>query len=318
MIKKLLTLFLCMSLLPGCSQRTMFENPAVSEAKVTDRTRAGDILAKLPLPAEQLAVAVYDFQDQTGQFRNNGSYTEYSSAVTKGGQAILINALMQAGDDRWFTIAERGGLKNLLQERQIIKLTRNEYLGANGEKLPPLPPMIYGGILLEGGIISYDSNVITGGAGATYLGIGAATQYHRDLVTVYLRAVNIQTGKIIRSVTSSKTVFSTLVDGNLLKYITFDRLLQAEAGFTVNEPTQLAVRQAIETAVYSLIMEGTLHDLWHFKDPVAGKKAIDEYLARRDGPNPGMNQHPEVKKEQVAPVAKSDGAAPVKKSSLVD
>ena len=173
--------------------------------------------------------------------------------------------------------------------------------------------MIYGGMLLEGGIISYDSNVVTGGLGATYLGIGAATQYHRDLVTVYLRAVNIQTGKIIRSVTSSKTVFSTLIDGNLLKYITFDRLLQAEAGLTVNEPTQLAVRQAIETAVYSLIMEGAMHNNWHFNDPVAGQKAIDEYLMRRDGANPDIKPNP--KEDQAAtPVTKSDEFFTVKTS----
>lgn len=281
---KSFSLCVCASLiaLAGCSQKQMFENESVSEAKVTDRTRAGDILATLPQPSEKIAVAVYDFQDQTGQFKNNEKYTDYSSAVTKGGYAILIKALLDAGNKQWFTVTERGGLKNLLSERQIIKVMRSEYLPPGATPLPNLPPLVYGGMMIEGGIISYDSNIVTGGAGATYLGIGASAQYHRDMVTVYLRAVNIQTGEVLLSVTSSKTLFSTSLDSNVLKYVTFDRLLQAEAGFSVNEPTQLAVRQAIEAAVYSMVMEGAIDHLWDFKDPAAGQAAMQQYLQRRD------------------------------------
>ncbi len=272
----------CVSLLSACTSEQMYENSQVKEANVTDRTRAGSILTGIPAPSEKVAVALYDFQDQTGQFKNNDKFTDYSSAVTKGGHAILTKALLDAGNRRWFTVTERGGLKDLLQERSIIKVMRNEY-HPGGEQLPPLPPLVYGGMLIEGGIVSYDSNIITGGAGAIYLGIGGNVQYHRDLVTVYLRAVSIQTGEVLLSVTSSKTIFSTSVDSNVLKYITFDRLLQAEAGFTVNEPTQLCVRQAIETAVYSMIMEGAIDKFWDFQDQAAGQRAIAEYTSRRDG-----------------------------------
>ncbi len=275
----LLSLFFA---LPGCAG-FMFENAVVSEAQVTDQTRAGKLLAELPEPEQKVPVVVYDFGDQTGQFRNNSSYTDYSSAVTKGGYSILVKALLDAGNHQWFRVAERGGLKNLLQERQIIKAMRGQYLGPNKDKLPLLPPMLYGGMLIEGGIISYDSNVLTGGAGALYLGIGASAQYRRDIVGVYLRATNIQTGEVLLSVNSSKTIFSASVDLNALKYLTIDNLLQSEVGFTVNEPTQFGVRQAIETAVYSMIMEGALNDLWTFKDPEAGQAAIAEYLHRRDG-----------------------------------
>jgi curli production assembly/transport component CsgG len=279
-------LLISLSVLCGCSDRTLMQNSLVEEAQVSDHTRAGDILEALPAPANKTPVALYEFQDQTGQFKYNDKYTDYSSAVTKGAHAILTKALIDSGHHQWFTVVERGGLKNLIQERQIIKSMRNEYLGPNGTKLPELPSLIYGGMLIEGGIISYDTNVITGGAGATYLGIGASAQYRRDLVTVYLRAVNIQTGEVVLSVTSSKTIFSTSLDSTVLKYITFDKLLQAEAGFSVNEPTQLAVRQAIETAVYSMIMEGALDHLWSFANPADGQRAIDEYLKRRDSKMP--------------------------------
>ncbi len=281
--KKLIVVVLLFSPLVGCTPQEMYENEHVKEAQVTDRTRAGTILENLPPSSEKVAVSLYDFQDMTGQFKNNDKYSDFSSAVTKGGLSILTKALLDAGNKKWFTVTERGGLKDLLQERQIIKVMRSEYRTPDGQKLPELPPLIYGGMLLQGGIVGYDSNVVTGGAGALYLGLGANAKYARDVVTVYLRAVSIQTGEVLLSVTSSKTIYSTSVDTNVLKYITFDRLLQAEAGFSLNEPVQLATRQAIETSVYSMIMEGAIEGLWDFKDKAAGQRAIAEYIARRDG-----------------------------------
>jgi len=256
----------------------------VEEAKVSDTTRSDEILKNLPLPAERIPVAVYDFQDQTGQFKESDTTTDYSSAVTKGGLAVLMNALSDAGRHKWFMVTERGGLKDLIQERQIITTMRNEYVDPHSpQPLPALPPLIYAGMMIEGGIIFYDSNVMTGGAAASYFSIGANTSYRRDIVTVYLRAVSVSTGEVLTSVTSSKTVFSYGAGANILHYFSFDRLLEAEAGFTVNEPSQLAVRQAIETGLYSLIMEGAIDHLWQFSDPEAGKKAVAEYIQRRDG-----------------------------------
>lgn len=285
--KKLLIFVLLFLPLTACSPEELYQNDYVKEAHITDRTRAGQILEKLPAASEKTTVSLYDFQDMTGQFKNNEKYSEFSSAVTKGGLSILTKALLDAGNKGWFTVTERGGLKDLLQERQIIKVMRNEY-APDGTKPPELPPLIYSGMMLQGGIIGYDSNVITGGAGALYLGIGANTRYARDVVTVYLRVVSVQTGEVVLSVTSSKTIFSTSVDSNVLKYITFDRLLQAEAGFSLNEPVQLATRQAIETAVYSIVMEGAIQGMWDFKDAAAGKRAIDEYVTRRDGQGGGL------------------------------
>ena len=142
---------------------------------------------------------------------------------------------------------ERGGLKDLLQERQIIGLMRDQYTLPNGAKLGPLPPLLYAGMLIEGGIVGYDSNVITGGIGAKYLGIGGDIKHQRDIVTVDLRAVNIANGQVMLSVTAEKTVYSTGFDGSIFKYVSFNKLLEAETGYTMNEPPQLAVRQAVDT-----------------------------------------------------------------------
>ena len=51
---------------------------------------------------------------------------------------MLIKALQDAGRGKWFTVVEREGLSDLLNERKIIRQTRKEYGGARIERLPPL------------------------------------------------------------------------------------------------------------------------------------------------------------------------------------
>lgn len=267
--------------LSACSVQRMSDQAFQAQAKVTESTRSYALLKSLPPSMEKIAVAVYNFDDQTGQFKPNDKLTEYSSAVTKGGLAILNNALLGAGSKGWFTVVERGGLKNILQERQIIRAMRQQYQMPGGQRLPELPPMLYAGMLIEGGIIGYDTNTLTGGLAASYFGIGGNSEYRSDRVSVYLRAVNIQTGEVLLSVTSTKTIYSLALQGNVFKYLTTDRILQAETGFTVNEPVQLAVRQAIETSVYSMIMEGAQEGLWQFADAAAGRAALADYLLRK-------------------------------------
>jgi curli production assembly/transport component CsgG len=58
----------------------------------------------------------------------------------------------------------------LTLERNLIRSTRQEYIKNTDPNEPQLTPLLYAGVLLEGGIISYDSNIITGGFGARYFG----------------------------------------------------------------------------------------------------------------------------------------------------
>lgn len=263
----------------ACSHQQVFDSKMVEQPKVGQITQSSRLLMTLPSAKEKIAVAVYDFQDQTGQLKPNNNFADYSRAVTQGGLAILNKALLQASNGNWFTVVERGGLKDLLQERQIINLMREQYALPDGSKLGPLPPLLYSGLLIEGGIVGYDSNIVTGGAGAKYLGIGGDLKHQRDIVTVDLRAVNISNGEVVLSVTSEKTIYSTSLQGSIFKYVSFDKIFEAESGFTMNEPPQLAVRQAIETAVYEMIMEGARKGMWSFADPVAGQASMQEYMA---------------------------------------
>src|SRR5690606_17177562 len=115
---------------------------------------------------------------QTGQYKPSENGSNFSTAVTQGATSILIKALE---DSKWFIPIERENLSNLLQERNIIRSTRQEYLKDN-EKGEQLSPLLFAGVLLEGGIISYDSNIITGGFGARYFGAGGSTRYRQDRV----------------------------------------------------------------------------------------------------------------------------------------
>lgn len=233
-------------------------------------------LKSMPLPKEKIVVGVYKFRDQTGQYKPAENGNNWSTAVPQGTTTILIKALE---DSRWFIPIERENIANLLNERQIIRSTRQEYLKDADKNSTALPPLLYAGTLLEGGVISYDSNIMTGGLGARYFGIGASTQYRQDRITIYLRAVSTLNGEILKTVYTSKTILSTSVNGSFFRYIDTERLLEAEVGLTQNEPVQLAVTEAIEKAVKGLIIEGIKDKIWGKSiDNVNNYQAIiDEY-----------------------------------------
>lgn len=255
---ELAALCIVSGLLAGCQSGQHLATPA---ATLTAPTKTTHKVKTIPLPEIPVDVAVYDFPDLTGQAKPNESFAEYSRAVTQGGAAILIDVLKKTGNGQWFRVVERTGLKNLVQERTLIENTQRAYGRQSG-----LPPVRFAGLLLEGGIVGYDSNELTGGAGAKYLGIGGDVQYRSDVVTVNLRAVSVQTGEVLASTTTTKQVYSVQVRGGAYKFATAGELLEVELGQSRNDPGSLAVREGIELAVYSLAVDGVRQGLWHLKD----------------------------------------------------
>jgi curli production assembly/transport component CsgG len=249
------------------------KDPVDQQAAMVPATKTGLVLDNLPPPNRKLDVSIYNFPDLTGQNKSNDSFAEFSRALTQGGAAILTDVVIKAGHGEWFEVAERADLQPLLQERQIIQNTRT---AIDGDKAASLPPLRFAGILLEGGVIGYDTNETTGGVGANYLGIGPNVQYRQDIVTVALRAVSVQSGRVLASVTTTKIVYSINVAGTGFLFAAVDKLLQADIGFTKNTPPTLAVREAIQLAVYSLIFEGVKNKLWDFKDRTAGEAFMRE------------------------------------------
>ncbi len=284
---RFLPIGLTMALLGGCttvggSGRALIPQSSTL-AVLPEKTQTQKLLEAVPPPARQVAVAVYGFTDQTGQFKPSEQGQTLSRAVSQGGGSILVKALQDVGNRSWFTIVERESLKNLLNERQIIREMRERYLGETSVNAQALPSLLFAGIILEGGIVGYDTNTLTGGAGASFLGIGARSEYRQDTVTVYLRAVSVRTGEVLTTVTASKTIASTSLGGSAFKFVAFKELLEAEAGITTNEPDQVALQQAIEKAVYALVMEGAELKLWEFADLKAGWPMLWRYKQERDG-----------------------------------
>jgi len=216
----------------------------------------------LPEPKNgKVIVAVYSFTDKTGQRKDSGMVAKLSSAVTQGAESILIKSLQEVGDRHWFRVVERVGLDNLLKERQLIRSSREEVKDDT-----ELRPIIYAGMLIEGSIVAYDTNVKTGGMGARWLGVGPSTQYQEDLVTVSIRAISVQTGEILMTINAQKAVLSVATNVSTFKFLEQGTAnLEAEVGITSNEPGLYCLQRAIETAVEEMVYEGKKLGVWDFK-----------------------------------------------------
>ena len=270
--------------LAGCATVPQVLPRANAPSVVAPVTQGQRDLIYIPPPAQPIPVAVYAFTDQTGQLKRSEAGADYSRAVTQGGTSILIGALRNAGNGNWFNVIERERLDTLLRERQIIREMRRQYLGEQETPASVLPSLLFAGIVLEGGIISFDTNIESGGIGARFLGIGASTQYRTNTATVYLRAVSVKTGEILASVVTQKSVSSIATTGGIFKFVKFDELLEFEAGTASNEPGQIAVQSAVEKAVYALILEGARpgsKQLWSFADAEAGQAWLQRYADER-------------------------------------
>lgn len=264
----------------GCAAH----NPEVWEApKYLKPSPVRNKLSTLPPPGQRLPIAVYGFTDQTGQFKPSDTVQTLSRAVTQGATSILVKTLQDTGNRSWFQVIERERLDNVLRERAVIREMRASYLGEKQLNTDALPPLLFAGVLLEGGIISYDSNTKTGGSGARFLGIGGSTQYREDTVTIYLRAVSVKTGEVLSTVSVRKSIAAVSIGANAFRFVDFKELLELETGITYNEPDQIALSQAIEKAVYALIMEGALTNLWCLStDNDASAKLLHAYIVERD------------------------------------
>ena len=222
---------------------------------------------RIPPPAgRKVSVAVYQFTDKTGQRRPQANIASFSTAVTQGAEVFLIKALQDVGQGQWFDVVERTNIDALTKERLIIRQMREAYEGKDAK---PLMPMQFAGIIMEGGIIGYDSGSESGGAAYRFLGIGPSTQYSKDIVTVSLRAISVNTGKVLAAVHVTKIVYSTADSVAVLKFLNSNtQAFEAETGLTINEPGTLAVKATIEAAVVELIKEGERKGVWDYKKTI--------------------------------------------------
>lgn len=265
---KRLLLLLLLSSLGGCA---VIQSTGITETTPTVTSSMAGVKKEFdhiqpPAIGKPVSVAVYSFQDKTGQRRPQANVASLSTAVTQGAETFLIQALQNVGKGQWFEVVERVGIDNLTKERTIIRQMREAYEGKDAK---PLMPMQFAGMIIEGGIVGYDTSTNSGGAGMRVFGIGKQTQWSQDTVTISLRAVSVNTGKVLMTVTVQKTIMSSADSLTALKfYDAGTKSFEAEAGLTINEPGTYAVKAATEMAVVELIKEGQKKGIWDFKQEV--------------------------------------------------
>lgn len=305
------------ALASGCSTvRPHAEAEVVNEAKVSEVINKS--FKNVPAPAgPPITVAVYGFTDKTGQRKPSSTLSLFSTAVTQGAESYLIKSLQEVGERQWFTVVERVGLDNLLKERQMIKQTREIYDGANAK---PLPPLTLAGVILEGAIVDYNSNTLTGGTGARFLGIGPYTQYTQDLVVISLRLVSVTTGEVLTTVTVEKNLLSTSDGVTALKFFNqATRAFEFDSSQTFNEPGNYALRSAVETAVVEIIRKGEQQSLWKFKEKsneLVQPKTSHKTTGPTEAAPTQSNNGTDIKRDTTEAV--SDQPEPYKFSFIID
>ena len=228
-----------------------FSGDAIIEKPVTKG------ITELPLPARTPVVAVYSFADLTGQRKSVDGIASFSTAVTMAPETYLIRALKQSN---FFRVVERKGLDNLTRERQLIRQTRQTFNDDTEQK-----PLIFAGLIIEGGIVDYNTNLLSGGVGARYLGIGNSKQYREDTVVVSLRLVSVSTGEILLEILTSKTILSVGISNDYFRFIADGtELVEFESGNAMNESKSIAVQAAMETAVVALVKQGREKEYWKY------------------------------------------------------
>ena len=261
MLKRILILFVVV-LLGGCASATGPMTPIKFNTNEAETLPQPEPQREIPLPEDgKIVVAVYAFKDMTGQRKYQVGVASFSTALTQGAEPILIKALQEVGNGNWFRVVERVGLDNLLKERQLIRSSREEAKDSTS-----LRPVIYAGIIIEGSIIAYDSNVRTGGFGWRWMGISPSTSYNEDVVTISLRVINTQTGEVLLTENVRKTMLSYQIGVSTFKF--FDngtKNFENEVGMSSTEIGIYVVKAAVEKAVEDLIFDGEKKGLWKFK-----------------------------------------------------
>jgi len=264
--------FLLVLFCSSCSIFDQYEDTYEQRFKSKDVVKISELqskeLANVIKPIIKPVVAVYPtaFTDQTGQRKSNSEFALFSTAITQQPSSLLIRALKHASNGDFFVVVERVGLDNLTKERQLIRSAR-EQVAKDDEQKKALRPLLFAGVLIEGAVIAYESNLATGGIGARYLGIGSSIQYREDSVTVTLRMVSVATGEILIEVMTEKTIFSYGKSEDVFRFIEMGtELVEIELGNSRNESTTLALMKSIESAVLELINVGYDRSFWKHEE----------------------------------------------------
>ena len=256
-----------MSLLSSCASHNVLEgggipNVVIKSSSIMDLQ--SEELKNIRPAKRKPVIAIYgnSFRDHTEQRKSNGQFALFSTAITQAPEAFLIRALKHASNGEFFRVTERVGLDSLTKERQLIRSTRETF-----DEESKVKPLLLAGLLMQGGVLSYNTNIKSGGAGARYLGIGSSKEYREDLITISLRLISVSTGEVLIEVLTTKNVLSVGLSQDIFRFLDEStRLIEVEGGVSANESTSIALQKAIEESVLEIIKIGIEKKYWVYKN----------------------------------------------------
>lgn len=258
--------FLWVLLLSSCASKDLLNGNGIPHIVIKNSSilelQSEELKTLLPAKRKPV-IAIYpnSFRDHTGQRKSNGQFALFSTAITQAPEAFLIRALKHAANGKFFQVAERVGLESLTKERQLIRSTRETF-----EEDSSVKPLLLAGLLIQGGVLSIDTNIKSGGAGARLLGVGSSKQYREDLITISLRLVSVSTGEVLIEVLVSKTITSVGLSQDIFRFVDEGRrLIEVEGGVTENESTSIALQRSIEEGVLEIIKIGITRGYWEYE-----------------------------------------------------
>ena len=262
---KIFAILALLCTLGGCAK--VHNKVEIGQPPFIEGTSTRHMLEAIPPLVDQpmITIAVYNFPDLTGQRKPSTKFSQLSMAVSQGADTWVIAALKAVGKGKWFKVVERKGLDSLIKERQLIRSTREMYDGKQ-EVGNVIKPLVFAGLLIEGGIVGYDANVASGGDGARYFGIGVNEEYRIDQVTVSMRLVAVQTGEVLLTAEATKTIASHKTGADVFRFLDMSTMaFEVESGVASNEPVNYAVRTAIEYCLLEILKLGDKDGLWKIK-----------------------------------------------------
>ncbi|MBF0588784.1 MAG: hypothetical protein HQL53_06625 [Magnetococcales bacterium] len=204
-------------------------------------------LTSLPLPRQKISAAVYRFR------AGNGSPLENS--LTRVATPQLIQTLERSG---WFSPVERERIDHLQAERNLSGIPSQDAVG--------MPPLDSARVILEGGLLSYDALNVPAAEAQHYLPGSPPGPALSHRLAIYLRAIDVASGRIVQSVTASHVLMARRVDARLHHVTAIEDAKRGEGGFTMMDPAQLALKDVLHKGVASMIAQGVLAGTWKLKD----------------------------------------------------
>lgn len=244
-----LALSLSTAALGGCADYASWPRGGMTEPLFTGAAKAHDALRAAPHPRQRVMTAVNSIQDQTGKL-------SFGLFGPDAGM-MLAQALQNAGGGAWFAVVDRDSLDELAASHRFAL------------DQPRRRPRA---VRVDCTITSVDSALERGGDGAALLGASANSPYWRISVTMDLRASSVFPGPVPVQVSVREELYAAPLRDGGVKYASLGAQLPARTGFSAESPPELAVREAMEKAVYRLVLRATARKLWAFAARPAPKR----------------------------------------------